>query len=138
MLFDRVKRTIDRYCLLEKGDRLIVGVSGGVDSMVLLHLLNACRETFDLSLIVAHVNHGFRPAESEKEAELVQEESARLRVPFEYGKFNVRSSKKTGGLSPQDAARRIRFHFFDDLLRKHRAQKVALGHHADDQVETIL
>ena len=138
MLFDRVKRTIDRYCLLEKGDRLIVGVSGGVDSMVLLHLLNACRETFDLSLIVAHVNHGFRPAESEKEAELVQEESARLRVPFEYGKFNVREFQKTGGLSPQDAARRIRFHFFDDLLRKHRAQKVALGHHADDQVETIL
>ncbi len=138
MLFDRVKRTIDRYCLLEKGDGLIVGVSGGVDSMVLLHLLNACRVTFDLSLIVAHVNHGFRPEESEREAELVQKESARLRLPFEYGQFNVREFQKLGGLSPQDAARRIRFHFFYDLLRKHRAQKIALGHHADDQVETIL
>jgi len=63
MLFDRFKRTIDRYRLLERGDRLIVGVSAGVDSMVLLHLLNACRETFDLSLVVAHVNHGFRPEE---------------------------------------------------------------------------
>jgi tRNA(Ile)-lysidine synthase len=138
MLFDRVKRTIDRYRLLEKGERLIVGVSGGVDSMVLLHLLNACRDTFDLSLIVAHVNHGFRPEESEREVDLVQKESARFRLPFEYGKFDVREFQKLAGLSPQDAARRIRFHFFYDLLRKHHAQKIALGHNADDQVETVL
>jgi len=138
MLFDQVKRTIDRYHLLEQGDRLIVGVSAGVDSMVLLHLLNAYREAFDLSLIVAHVNHGLRPIESEKEAELVQNEAARFGFPFEYGQFNVKEFQKTGGLSPQDAARRIRFHFFHDLLQKHRAQKIALGHHADDQVETVL
>jgi tRNA(Ile)-lysidine synthase len=138
MLFDRVKRTIDRYQLLEKGDRLIVGVSAGVDSMVLLHLLNACRETFHLSLIVAHVNHGFRPEESEREAGLVQKESARFRLPFEYGQFNVKEFQKLGGFSPQDAARRVRFDFFYDLLHKHHAQKIVLGHNADDQVETIL
>jgi tRNA(Ile)-lysidine synthase len=138
MLFDRVKRTIDRHQLLEKGDRLIVGVSAGMDSMVLLHLLNAYRETYDLSLIVAHVNHGFRPEESEKEAELVRNEAGRLGFPFEYGKFNVKEFQKLGGFSPQDAARRIRFHFFLDLLQKHRAQKIALGHNADDQVETVL
>ena len=138
MLFNRVKRTIDRYHLLEKGDRLIVGVSAGMDSMVLLHLLNDCLETYDLSLIVAHVNHGLRPEESEKEAELVQKEAGRLGFPFEYGKFNVKEFQKLGGLSLQDAARRIRFHFFNDLLQKHRAQKIALGHHADDQVETVL
>jgi len=138
MLFDRFKRTIDRYRLLEKGDRLIVGVSAGVDSMVLVHLLNTCREAFDLSLVVAHVNHGFRPQESEREAELVQKESARLHLPFEYGQFNVREFQKLRGLSPQDAARKVRFHFFDDLLHKHHAQKIALGHNADDQVETVL
>ncbi len=138
MLSDQVKRTIDRYHLCEQGDRLIVGVSGGVDSMVLLRLLNACREAFDLSLIVAHVNHGLRPDESEKEADLVRKESARLGLPFEYGQFNVREFQKLGGLSPQEAARRIRFHFFGDLLRKHHAQKIALGHNADDQVETVL
>ena len=138
MLFDQVKRTIDRYNLLEKGDRLILGVSSGVDSMVLLHLLSAYREAFDLSLIVAHVNHGFRPEESEKEAKLVEKESARLGFTFEYGQFNVREFQKLGGLSPQDAARRIRFHFFYELLQKHQAQKIALGHNADDQVETVL
>ncbi len=138
MLLHQVKRTIDRYCLLENGDRLIVGVSAGVDSMVLLRLLNACREAFHLSLIVAHVNHGLRPEDSDKEAELVRRESERLGLPFEYGQFNVKEFQKMGGLSPQDAARRIRFHFFHDLLRKHHAQKIALGHHADDQVETVL
>lgn len=138
MLFNQIKRAIDCHHLVEKGDRLIVGVSGGVDSMVLLHLLYACREAFDLSLIVAHVNHGLRPVESEKEAELVQEEAARLGLPFEYGQFNVKEFQKKGGLSPQDAARRVRFHFFDDLLQRHHAQKIALGHHADDQVETVL
>ena len=138
MLFNQVGRTIDRYRLLEKGDRLIVGVSAGVDSMVLLYLLNAYREAFGLSLIIAHVNHGFRPEESEKEAALVEKESKRLGLPFEYGQFNVREFQKMSGLSPQDAARKIRFQFFQNLIEKHQARKIALGHNADDQVETIL
>jgi len=138
MFLHQVKRTIDRYGLLEKADRLIVGVSAGVDSMVLLHLLNAYREPFHLSLIIAHVNHGLRPEESEEEAELVRKESDRLGLPFEYGQFDIKEFQKLGGLSPQDAARRIRFHFFHDLLRKHHAQKIVLGHNANDQVETIL
>jgi tRNA(Ile)-lysidine synthase len=138
MLLDQFKRAIDCHRLVEKGDRLIVGVSGGVDSMVLLHLLYACREAFDFSLIVAHVNHGLRPAESEDEAEMVRKEAARLGLPLEYGQFNVKEFQKTMGLSPQDAARRIRFHFFYNLLQRHEAQKIVLGHHADDQVETVL
>jgi tRNA(Ile)-lysidine synthase len=138
MLLEKFKRTIDRYHLLEEDDRLIVGVSAGVDSMVLLHLLNAYREVFNLSLIIAHVNHGLRPEESEKEAVLVQGESTQLGLPVEYGQFNVKEFQKLSGLSPQDAARKIRFHFFNDLLRKHHAQKIVLGHNADDQVETVL
>jgi tRNA(Ile)-lysidine synthase len=138
MLFKQVKRTIDRYHLLKKDDRLILGVSGGVDSMVLLHLFNTYREAFNLSLIVAHVNHGLRPEESEKEAELVQKESERLGLSFEYGQFNVKEFQRLRRISPQDAARRIRFYFFYDLLQKHHAQKIVLGHNADDQVETVL
>ncbi len=138
MLLDKVKKTIGRYHLLNKGDRLIIGVSGGVDSMVLLHLLNACRQEFEISLVVAHVNHGLRPKEAEKEAELVQREAERLGWPYEYGQFNVKEFQKMGGFSPQDGARRIRFHFFNSLLKKHGANKIALGHNADDQVETVL
>ena len=138
MLLDKVKKTIDQYHLLNKGDRLIIGVSGGVDSMVLLHLLNACRQEFEISLVVAHVNHGLRPKEAEKEAEVVQREAERLGWPYEFGQFNVKEFQKMGGFSPQDGARRIRFHFFNSLLKKHGANKIALGHNADDQVETVL
>jgi tRNA(Ile)-lysidine synthase len=137
-LFVQVKRTIDRYQLLNRDDRLIVGVSGGVDSMVLLHLLNAYRKELNLFLIAAYVNHGLRPEESEKEAELVRNESNRLGLPFEYGQFDVREFQRLRGLSLQDAARRLRFHFFRNLVKKNQAQKIALGHNADDQVETVL
>ncbi len=138
MLLHRVKRTIDHYHLLNQGDRLVVGVSAGIDSMVLLHLLNACRQTFNLSLIVAYVNHGIRPKEPEKEADLVQKECERLHLPFECGTFNAKEFQRVGKFSLQEAARRLRFHFFEQILQKYEAQKIALGHHADDQVETVL
>src|SRR4030067_2259905 len=111
MLLYRLKRAIERHHLLDQDDRVIVGVSGGVDSMVLLHLLNAYREELNLFLIEAYVNHGLRPGESEREAELVRNESSRLGLPFEYGKFDVREFQSVGSLSRQDEARRNRFSF---------------------------
>jgi len=138
MLMEKVKRIIESHHLFEKGEKVIVGVSGGVDSMVLLHILNSLRQELNLSLIVAHINHGLRPLESAKEAELVQRESDKLGLPFEYGNFDVKSLQKLKGFSIQDAAMRVRFHFFEYLLRKYDGQKIALGHNADDQVETIL
>jgi len=138
MLYRQVRETIDRYHLLERDDRVVVAVSGGVDSMVMLHLLSALRKDLNLSLIVAHVNHGLRPDESEKEAELVEQESNRLGLPFEYGRFEARDYSRNSGLSLQEGARKLRFHFFKNLLSKHEARKIALGHNADDQVETVL
>jgi tRNA(Ile)-lysidine synthase len=106
--------------------------------MVLLHLLNACRQTFNLSLIVTYVNHGIRPKEPEKEADFVQKECERLHLPFECGTFNAKEFQRLGKFSLQEAARRLRFHFFEQILKKYDAQKIALGHQADDQVETVL
>ncbi len=138
MVLKKARKTIDCYRLLDKGDRVVAGVSGGVDSMVLLHLLHEIREEYNLFLIVAHVNHGLRPEESEKEAALVEKKSSRLGLPFEYGRVDVRGFSRTAGFSLQEAARKLRYLFFRTLLHKHQAQKIALGHHADDQVETLL
>jgi tRNA(Ile)-lysidine synthase len=138
MLDEKIRRAIERHHLIDRGDRLIIGVSGGVDSMVLLHLLNACRQIFLFDLIIAHINHRLRPIESEREAELVRREAGQLGLPCEYGEFDVRDFANGSGLSLQEAARRIRFQFFHTLLKKHGAKKIALGHNADDQVETML
>ncbi len=138
MLLKQVKETIDRYHLVERGDRVVAAVSGGVDSMVMLHLLSALKKDLSFSLIVAHVNHGLRPDESKREAELVEQESTRLGLPFEYGRFEAREFSRAAGLSLQEGARRLRLHFFVSLLSKYEAQKIALGHNSDDQVETIL
>ncbi len=138
MFSNQVKRTIERYHLLDRDDRLVVGVSGGVDSMVLLHLLDAYRQELNLFLIVAHVNHGLRPEESEKEAGLVRQVCNQLGLPFEYGQFDVRKFRKIRGMSLQEAGREVRFRFFRGMLSKYSATKLALGHHADDQVETVL
>jgi len=138
MLIERFKRTIERYRLLDRGDRVVVGVSGGMDSMVLVHLLSVSREEYSLSLIVAHVNHGLRPEESLREAKLVERVAGDLGLPFEQIQFETREFQKRSKLSLQDAARRLRFHFFRELLTKYGAQKIALGHNADDQVETVL
>lgn len=137
-LINRVKRTIDKYHLLENDDRVVVGVSGGIDSMVLLYILNNLRKEYNLFLIVAHLNHGLRPEESITEAHLVREESEKFGLPFEYKELDVKKFQETEGLSLQDAARRLRFRFFEDLLLKYNANKIALGHNADDQVETVI
>jgi tRNA(Ile)-lysidine synthase len=138
MLDEKFRRAIERHHLIDQGDRLIVGVSGGVDSMVLLHLLNACRHVYRFDLIIAHVNHRLRPVESEREAALVRREAGEAGHRYEYGEFDVKGFARERGLSLQEAARRIRFQFFHTLLEKHGAQKIVLGHHADDQVETML
>ncbi len=137
-LIEKVRRTIDHYGLLSRGDQVIAGISGGVDSMVLFHILHSLRQDFSLTLVIAHLNHGLRPEESEKEAELVRRESARYGLPFEYKTFDVKKVQRSGGLSIQEAARRVRFQFFNELLQKYGGGKIALAHHADDQVETIL
>jgi tRNA(Ile)-lysidine synthase len=138
MLLSSVRKTIDRYHLLAPGDRVVVGVSGGIDSMVLLHQLHVYRTIHPIELIVAHVNHGLRPGEAERERELVEKETNRLGLPFEYGLFDVKVFAKQEGLSLQDGARRVRFRFLNEVRDRYRAQKIALGHNADDQVETVL
>ena len=100
MLFNRIKRAIDRYHLLEKGERLIVGVSAGVDSMVLLHLLNGFRQEFELSLIIAHIHHGLRPVESEREAELVQQVSVRLGLRDKVSSQSPTARSRGSGNTP--------------------------------------
>lgn len=136
-MLKKVKETIKRKDLLRSGDRVLVGVSGGPDSICLLHILSLLRDELNFSLFAAHLDHGLRP-ESGKEARFVRALAGKWSIPVYTSMANVSLYKKNRGLSSQEAARRLRYHFFWKAALFFKANKIALGQHRDDQVETVL
>jgi len=137
-MMDKVRAFIDRHRLLTEGATVIVGVSGGPDSLALLHFLCSLRDEKRLRIVAAHVDHMFRGRESEEEMEFVKRFCAEHRILCEAVQIDVPAFQRRMGLGVQEAARNCRYRFFAELVKKHQAQYVALGHHGDDQVETIL
>ncbi|PJB29674.1 tRNA lysidine(34) synthetase TilS, partial [Candidatus Desantisbacteria bacterium CG_4_9_14_3_um_filter_40_11] len=137
-LIEKVKKTIRHYSLLEKGDKVVVGLSGGPDSMALLNVLWSLQDVYDLTLIPAHLNHGMRGKESEEDLAFCEQAAASYGFALVSESVDLPALIKEKGLSPQAAAREIRYDFFQRTARGHDASRIALGHHADDQAETLL
>ncbi len=133
----KVKRFITENSLLTEGDKVVLAVSGGPDSLCLLYLLHSLASDLKISLIVAHLNHGLRP-EGPFEAEGVAEIAAALSLPFELLEVDIPGYKKAYGLSEEVAGRQARYSFLFDVAARYGATKIALGHHLDDQAETVL
>lgn len=127
----------DRERLIDKGDKIIVGVSGGVDSVCLLHLLYEIRKPWELSLYVLHVHHGIRGSEADRDASFVREMAKRLGLPFCLVKKDVKGLAGTG-MTEEEAGRKVRYEAFEEYRRKVGADKIAVAHHEDDQAETVL
>jgi tRNA(Ile)-lysidine synthase len=138
MLIAQATKTIQKYGMLKSGDRVIVGVSGGPDSMAVLYLLHHLGKRYDLVLQVAHLNHGFREREAQRDAHFVEHAARELGLPCVIETFDVPAYKKSRSLSSQEAARIIRYRFLEEVRKKTNASKIALGHNADDQAETLM
>ena len=121
-----------------KGKKLLVAVSGGPDSLALLHSLYRLRGECGLTLCGAHLNHKLRGVESDADAEFAGDTFERLDVPFTVDGVDVAAYRRRHRLSLEDAARRVRYSFLADAAAKHGADAIALGHTADDQAETVL
>jgi len=130
--------TIAKYHMIQKGDGIMAGVSGGPDSVCLLSLLCKFRESLDIKLSAAHLDHMFRGGESREDALFVEDLCRKRDVPLFYEQIDVPGFIQNTGLSPEDAARRVRFEFFERARKKAGASKVALGHNRNDLEETIL
>ena len=118
---------------------LVVGVSGGPDSVCLLHILAAAQKKLGLSLHVAHLDHGLRGAEAEADAAYVARLAEGLGLPATVEKRDVRAHRRgRKGLSLEMAAREVRYAFFADVMRAQSASTLALAHTAADQAETVL
>jgi tRNA(Ile)-lysidine synthase len=129
---------IQRYQLASSGQSILLAVSGGVDSMVMLHLFSKLREQMDLRLSVIHINHQLRGEESMGDEKFMREMSAVYNVPFFCERIDVMSYAHRFGLSKQLAARRLRYESFERVRRQTGTCTVATAHHADDNAETVL
>jgi tRNA(Ile)-lysidine synthase len=135
-MIEKIRKTIKKYDLLEKGERVIVALSGGPDSTALLTVLVSKARELDLCLIVAHYNHGLRGMASDEDEQFSRELAESLGLIFVSGKMEQEKAAK--GISPEDFYRRQRYVFLEKVASDYQAQKIALGHNLQDQAETVL
>jgi len=137
MIQNEFAKTVLEYGMFNTGDKVVVGVSGGSDSVCLLHLLSGLKK-LRLELIVAHFNHRLRGKESERDEKFVKKTSEELGLPFVSDSADTISFKNREGLSVEDAARQLRYIFYQEVLDKYDADKIATAHTLEDQAETVL
>jgi len=133
----KVTKTLKKYEMLAQGEKVVLGVSGGADSVAMLYALNELID-YGLDLIIAHLNHGIRGDEAKRDADFVKETAKTLGLTFVYGEVNTLEYREEAGISLEDAARTLRYKFFNQVLSKHYATKLATAHTLDDQAETVL
>lgn len=122
--------------LISPGDKVLVAVSGGADSLALLYILAQFSKKLGYELFVAHLNHLARGKESDEDASFVEKEANKLSLPVFVDKIDV---KKSGLKSSfQESARILRYQFLENVLMSIKGNKIALGHTADDRIETVL
>jgi tRNA(Ile)-lysidine synthase len=137
-LVKSVLKVIQSQGLVRTGETLVVGVSGGPDSVCLLHLLRELQEPLEIRLHVAHLNHGLRGSEADADAEYVAELARSLGLPATIQRQDVAAYRERHGGSLEEAAREVRYGFFARVAQSLGGDRVAVGHTADDQVETLL
>jgi len=135
---DSAMDTIEKYNMLSVGDKVVVGVSGGPDSIALLYFLHQIKDRYSLSLHVAHLNHMLRGDEADKDTEYVVKFCEGLNVPCTVKYVDIKEMAKQNGLSSEEAGRKARYEFFSDVLKETNGHKVALAHNLNDQAETII
>ena len=137
-LHQRVAKAIRARGLLRPGQKVVVAVSGGPDSVALLSILHALAPVWDLSLTVAHCNYGLRGAESDGDARFVTALCRSLALPCLITPLTVNRREPGSSSSLQVRARQARYRLFRELAGDLGAERVALGHNADDQAETVM
>ena len=133
-LQEKVTQTIQAHQMCRQGDRILIGVSGGADSLALMYVLYDLAETLSVELGVCYLNHGLRPQAAEKEAVFVQEKAIALGLPCYQGLADI--SHEAG--SVEERARIERYAFFKNTAHVNGYTKIAVGHHMEDNAESVL
>lgn len=139
MLEEKVLDTIKKYELIEKGNTIVIGVSGGPDSMALLNVLIKLNEKkkIDCKIVVAHINHAIRE-EADEETKYVEEFCRKNNIKCYIKKEKVEELAKEQKIGTEEAGRKLRYNFFDEIANKENALKIVTAHNANDNSETVL
>lgn len=137
-ILSQVRETIAKYEIFSPGDNVVVGVSGGPDSLCLLHLLHRLREELEIALHAAHLHHSLRGEEANEDARFVERMATSWGLPSTVEKRDVPAYAEREKLAIEEAARQVRYTFLAEVAMEVGASSVAVGHNADDQVETVI
>lgn len=137
-LLDKIKTAIKKHSMLFEKDRVLIGLSGGPDSVCLLLLLNQMKEEYKLDLYAIYVDHGLRPDEIPSEIQFCKTLCENLGISFISGSVDVNSYAEEHRLNKQEAARDLRYKTFEEVALEKGANRIALAHNADDQAETFI
>ena len=136
-IINKVRETIRANKLIEEGDNIIVGASGGPDSQFLIYALMEFRKEMDFTIILAHLNHLHRK-EADFDESLVEETAEKFALDFRKKAASMDAYAKKYGISSEDAGRRLRYDFFREIQKEYPKSKIAIAHNLDDQAETVL
>ncbi|HHP7234494.1 MAG TPA: tRNA lysidine(34) synthetase TilS [Desulfobacterales bacterium] len=134
----RVQRTIDTHRMIAAGDSILVAVSGGPDSMAMLDLLVGLTDVLKIRLGIAHIDHNLRGDEGRADAEFVKSIAAQYRLPFFLERIDADDYRKRHGTSVEEAARRRRYGLLQAIARRRDYDRIAVGHNANDNAESVL
>lgn len=137
MLEKKVIKLIKKYELIKDGDNIVVGVSGGPDSIALLNILINLKETIKFNIVVAHINHMIR-TEAQEETKYVEQFCKQNKIDCYVKKENVEAIAKNNKIGTEEAGRNLRYSFFNEILAKINGNKIATAHTANDNAETVL
>ena len=135
---DRVLKTIKKYNLIQEGEEIVIGLSGGPDSMALLYVLLDIREEIDFNIHIAHVNHGIRGKDALADEKFVEKLAKKINLPYYSKTVNMDKYAKEQGISSEEAGRKLRYGFFREILFKLGGGKIAVAHNKNDQAETLI
>jgi tRNA(Ile)-lysidine synthase len=134
----KIRKTVGKYSMLSDSDHVLIGLSGGPDSVCLAVILDRLRKDFNLSLSAVYIDHALRPDEVKRELEFCEALCKELSISFHRRTLDVRKYAKDNGLNLQEAARELRYAAYEEVSLNINAGRIALGHNADDQAETVL
>lgn len=137
-LLKTFSQTVDEHNLIDNGQRLLVALSGGTDSVCLLHLLKRLAPRRQWQLLAVHINHRIRPGSADRDQAFCETLCSEWSLPLIVETYDIPALARTGKTGLEETAREIRYRTYEHLAQTEGCERIVLGHHADDQAETIL